>query len=45
MEVVGCNRELTQFVRAVAPPGSFAGGLDGGQEKRNEDADDGDHHE
>jgi hypothetical protein len=37
--------DLAQVVFALRSAAGFAGGLDGGEEERDEDADDGDHYQ
>ena len=39
------NTHLLQIIAALTAAGSFAGSLHGRQEKRNQDGDDGDHHQ
>src|SRR5262249_6835094 len=42
--VLGGEGDLLEIVRALRPPSRLAGGLDGGQEQRDQDGDDRDHH-
>jgi hypothetical protein len=39
------QRDLAEIVLALGTAGGFAGGLDGGEEQRHQDADDGDYHQ
>ncbi len=43
--IVHGQADLLQVVRALGTPGGFPGRLDGGQEQRDQDRDDGDHDE
>ena len=45
MVVVQGQADLLQVVDALRPPGRLAGGLDGGQQQRDQDRDDRDHHQ
>jgi hypothetical protein len=44
MVILKCDSDLLQIVDALRPAGRLAGGLHGGQEQRDQDADDGNHH-
>ena len=43
--VVQCQAQLLEIVGALCPAGGLACRLDRGQQQRDEDADDGDHHQ
>ena len=45
MIMMGGQAELPKIVRALRPPGRFAGRLNGRQQQRDQDADDRDHHQ